>query len=57
MPEESSQPPQEPLPTTRESLETQMIEAINSGPAIEVTPEFWQELKARVHEKLAKTPQ
>jgi antitoxin ParD1/3/4 len=37
----------------RESLETQMIEAINSEPAIEVTPEFWKNLKARVHKKLA----
>ena len=37
----------------REALETQVMEAVNSGPAIEVTPEFWQELKARVYKKLA----
>ena len=38
----------------REALEAQVMEAIDSGPAIEVTPEFWKELKARVHKKLAK---
>ena len=38
---------------SRESLETKMIEAMNSGPSIEVTPGFWKQLKERVHRKLA----
>ena len=53
MSDELDHPPKKSYSELRESLESQMIEAINSGPPIEVTPEFWQELKERVHTKLA----
>jgi antitoxin ParD1/3/4 len=34
---------------TRTELEDKLIAAMESGPAIEATPAFWAELRARVH--------
>jgi antitoxin ParD1/3/4 len=30
-----------------EELERELLEGLNSGPAVEVTPEFWADLKRR----------
>jgi hypothetical protein len=40
----------------KSELEAKLIEATESGPAIEPTPDFWAELRARVHHR-AENPQ
>jgi antitoxin ParD1/3/4 len=44
--------PPELTPRNREELEKMLEEGINSGPAIRVTPEFWEECRRRVQERL-----
>ena len=38
----------------RGALEAKVMEGINSGPPIEVTPDFWVGLKTRVHQRAAR---
>lgn len=38
---------------SREELERKLLEGLNSGPAIPVTPEFWADLRKRVSERVA----
>jgi antitoxin ParD1/3/4 len=38
----------------QERLETLLLEGLDSGPSIETTDEYWQSLRARVAERLAK---
>ena len=40
-----------------EELERQILEGLNSGPAIEVTPAYWKELRARLEAKYGKRPE
>jgi antitoxin ParD1/3/4 len=35
----------------QERLEALLIEGLDSGPGIEVTPEFWRELRAELEER------
>jgi hypothetical protein len=37
----------------RENLERLLQEGLDSGPPIPVTPEFWEDMRRRVEEKLA----
>jgi antitoxin ParD1/3/4 len=39
---------------TKEKLETLILEGLNSGEPIEVTPEYWEELRRRLKERGAK---
>jgi antitoxin ParD1/3/4 len=36
----------------RDELETRIVESLESGPAIEATPQFWADLRARVHARV-----
>jgi antitoxin ParD1/3/4 len=47
-------PPAEITPRNREELEAMLIEGLNSGPPIRVTPEFWEERKRVLEERMAK---
>jgi hypothetical protein len=38
---------------SREELEAKLLEGLNSGPPIRVTPEFWADLRRRVEERVA----
>lgn len=44
----------EMLGFTEEELETKLLASLDSGPPIEVTPQFWDELWARTGERPAK---
>jgi antitoxin ParD1/3/4 len=35
----------------QERLEALLLEGLDSGPGIEVTPEFWTDLRAELHER------
>jgi antitoxin ParD1/3/4 len=37
-----------------EELEAKLIEGLESGPPVEVTPEFWEEFHARLRERRQK---
>lgn len=36
----------------QESLEAALLAGLNSGPGVEVTPEFWEKMKARLAKKV-----
>lgn len=38
----------------QENLERRLLEGLDSGPAKEITPEYWQQLKAKLVERHAK---
>jgi antitoxin ParD1/3/4 len=38
---------------SREELEAKLLEGLDSGPPIPVTPEFWSDLQKRVEERAA----
>lgn len=40
-----------------EELERLLLEGLNSGPGIEVTPAYWKELRARIEAKHGKRPE
>jgi antitoxin ParD1/3/4 len=40
-----------------EHLESQLVEALESGPPIEVNEEFWRDLKAEIRERHRKAAQ
>jgi len=37
------------------SLEAKLLEGLKSGPAIEATDAYWEDLKARAHARIAKS--
>jgi antitoxin ParD1/3/4 len=39
--------------TVREKVEALLLEGLQSGDAVEVTPEFWERIRQRIQEKLA----
>ncbi len=39
---------------SREELEAKLLEGLNSGPPIRVTPEFWEERQRVLEERMAK---
>lgn len=39
----------------KEELEAKLVAAAESGPAIEATPQFWADLRARVHARAKAT--
>lgn len=41
-------------PHEQERLEEQLLEGLDSGAPVEVTPEFWKGLKSRVRERASK---
>lgn len=48
-------PPDAPFVVrTREELEAKLLEGINSGPSIRATPEFWEERRKALEERMAK---
>lgn len=46
--------PLELTPRNREELEKMLDEGMNSGPPIRVTPEFWEERRRVLEERMAK---
>ena len=40
--------------TAKEKLEAMLLEGMDSGPAIEVTPEFWKDMHSRLDERIKK---
>jgi hypothetical protein len=49
--------PGELLVKDRDDLEAKILEGINSGPPIRVTPEFWNTLRRRAEEQALPFPQ
>jgi hypothetical protein len=46
--------PPEIAPRNREELERMLEEGLNSGPPIRVTPEFWEERRRVLEERMAR---
>jgi hypothetical protein len=46
--------PPELTPRSREELERMLDEGMNSGPVIRATPEFWEERRRVLEERMAK---